>query len=56
MAGVLLIERRSLLGAVDLVEGVEEFSLTLNLNYQVDFFFSYVGRLRREKFMLKTKL
>lgn len=55
MEGVLLVERRSLLGAVNLVEGVEEFSLTLNLNYQVDFF-SYVGRLRREKCVLKIEL
>lgn len=39
MEGVL-IERKNLLGAVDLVERDEEFSLKLNLNYQMDF--SYI--------------
>jgi len=37
MEGVLLIERKKLLGAVDLVEGDEEFSLKLNLSYQMNF-------------------
>lgn len=42
MQGILLIKRRDLLGAMDLVEGGEEFGLILNLNHQVDF--SYVVR------------
>lgn len=55
MQGVLLTERRSLLGAIDLLEGGEELTLTLNLNYQMDV--SYViRRLSREKFVLKIKL
>ena len=37
MEGVLLIERKKLLGAVDLVESDEKFSLKLNLNYQMNF-------------------
>lgn len=46
MKGVLLIKRRSLLEAIDLAEGSEEFGLTLNLNYQMDF--SYVVRQELE--------
>lgn len=34
---ILLIERKKLLGTVDLVEGDEELSLKLNLNYQMNF-------------------
>ena len=37
MEGVLLVERKKLLGAVDLVEGDEEFGLKLNLSYQMNF-------------------
>lgn len=46
MEGILLRNRRDFLGAIDLVEGSEEFGLTLNLNHLIDF--SYIVRQELE--------